>query len=440
MKSFHSKFKAIIGILCLIIATIIVTPCSVFADVAGVTVRFEGHTVLCSEQTLNSIWRQEGSKEYKYSGYNTYASYKPGASPARASGPTVAGILAYAGYDVSKMSEDDVVKIITGDGSGFSIAYTKEQFLSDRYYFKNGKHGTERGKKGDASSRDNPSAAPIIVSTSNGCSYPGQIAPNEQNWPGKIDDVLDGGTIEVIKGGAATLPSDVKTTVDTEQYVLPGQEIVLLGGGWLTKVYYTTDGSEPTINSDIYNYNSYLDPALHVAINAPQQEGATITIKCRKIRYGSKDSPVQTFTYTVNTAAVQRILNDRKVVKGQTYTVDSQKYKVTEKSAGSNGTVTFTKAKKAKTVTVPATVKLADGKTYHITAIGAKAFAGTKATKIILKTKKLKKTSVKGCLKKSKVKKIKVKVGSTKQNKAYAKKYKKIFTKKNAGKKVTVVK
>ena len=66
------------------------------------------------------------------------------------------------------------------------------------------------------------------------------------------------------------------------------------------------------------------------------------------------------------------------------------------------------------------------------------AFAGTKITTIVAKTKKLKKKSVKGSLKGSKVKTVKVQIGKKKVNKKYAKKYKKIFTKKNAGKKAKV--
>ena len=146
---------------------------------------------------------------------------------------------------------------------------------------------------------------------------------------------------------------------------------------------------------------------------------------------------------------------------GKTYTVDGQDYQVTKAASGTTaGTVTFTKAKNAKKITVPDTVKLADGKTYKVTAVGAKAFtakkirtvtvganvtklakkafAKSKAKKVILKTKSLKKASVKGSLKGSKVKKIQVKVGAKKVNKKFAKKYKKFFTKKNAGKKATV--
>ena len=58
--------------------------------------------------------------------------------------------------------------------------------------------------------------------------------------------------------------------------------------------------------------------------------------------------------------------------------------------------------------------------------------------KSILATTLLTKANVKGSLKGSKVKTIKVKVGKAKTNKSYAKKYSKIFTKANAGKKVAV--
>ena len=59
-------------------------------------------------------------------------------------------------------------------------------------------------------------------------------------------------------------------------------------------------------------------------------------------------------------------------------------------------------------------------------------------TTLTVKTKKLKKKSVKGSMKGSSIKTIKVQVGKKKTNKKYVKKYKKIFTKKNAGKKVKV--
>ncbi|MBQ6440662.1 MAG: hypothetical protein IJJ06_11205 [Mogibacterium sp.] len=112
-----------------------------------------------------------------------------------------------------------------------------------------------------------------------------------------------------------------------------------------------------------------------------------------------------------------------------------------------------------KSYTPPSTVVIAN-KTYKVTGIYQSAFSDSKATKVtlgknikkldswafqgskvktvVVKSKKLTAKTVKRCLQNSKVKTIKVYVGTKKQNKTYLKKYKKIFTKKNAGKKVTV--
>ena len=138
-----------------------------------------------------------------------------------------------------------------------------------------------------------------------------------------------------------------------------------------------------------------------------------------------------------------------------------QKYVVTALPAGgAQGEVAFKAAKNAKKVTVPAAIKLTDGKTYNVTSVNTKAFKGTKirtvtigknvkkikknafkgskTTKMIVKTKLLKKASVKGSLKGSKIRTVQVKVGNKSKNKKYIKKYKKIFTKENAGKKAAI--
>jgi hypothetical protein len=134
----------------------------------------------------------------------------------------------------------------------------------------------------------------------------------------------------------------------------------------------------------------------------------------------------------------------------------SNTYKVT---SAEPKTVEFTKAKNSKTITVPSSIKI-EGKTYTVTSVGAKAFkakkirsvyigknvkkiakyafSGSKATTVTIKTKLLSKARVKGCLKSSKVKTVKVKVGTKKTNKKYLKKYKSYFTKKNAGRKVKI--
>ena len=103
-----------------------------------------------------------------------------------------------------------------------------------------------------------------------------------------------------------------------------------------------------------------------------------------------------------------------------------------------------------------------DGVSYRVTAVKARAFVGTPITKVVLgkhvrkvakrafagakslrsvvvKTKKLKKGSVKGCFAGSTVKSVKVKVGKKSANKKFVKRYRKTLGKKSvSGKKVTV--
>lgn len=149
-------------------------------------------------------------------------------------------------------------------------------------------------------------------------------------------------------------------------------------------------------------------------------------------------------------------------IEGKTCTVKGQKYTVTLlPKKGNKGEVAFKKAKNSRKVIVPSTIKLKDGKSYKVTSIKpkafkgksirtvtigknvnlikSKAFNGSNATKIILKSKKLRwEDSVKGSLKGSKVKTVQVKVGWKADNEDYVEMYKKVFTKINAGKKVKV--
>ncbi len=167
-----------------------------------------------------------------------------------------------------------------------------------------------------------------------------------------------------------------------------------------------------------------------------------------RIRYIKENADGSlTIAKTVDTGG----LSVGKIVKvnGNSYKISSMRYK----------TVIFKKAKNKKTVTVPATVTI-HGEKYTVTSISynaftakkirtvyvgskvkkiaSKAFKGSKATRMILKTKLLTKKNVKGCLRNSKISRVKVSLGSKKSNKTYVKKYKKYFTKKNAGRTVRV--
>lgn len=222
----------------------------------------------------------------------------------------------------------------------------------------------------------------------------------------------------------------------------------------------TVDGTEYTSGSP--GVSTITESTATAADNTDNTETGDTSSDSTETTDTTSDNTDNTDTTTDTTASdADDDSEEASVVKGETYVVNKQYYKVTKVATDSTvGTVTFVKAKNAKTVSVPKTVKLADGKTYKVTVIGAKAFtaskirkviiganvakisknafAGSKATKVIVKTKKLTKAKVKNCLKSSKVKVVQVKVGTAKVNKKYVTKYKKIFTKKITGKAVTV--
>ena len=147
---------------------------------------------------------------------------------------------------------------------------------------------------------------------------------------------------------------------------------------------------------------------------------------------------------------------------GTQHIVGKNVYQITAvPTATGTGDVMLVQAKNAKNVNIPKTVKLGNGQTYDVSRIAGGAFTAkkirkitlganvdqidknafkkSKATTLVLKTKNLSKKRVKGCFKGArKLKTVQVKVGSKKINQKYVKKYKKIFTRANTGRKVTV--
>ena len=147
---------------------------------------------------------------------------------------------------------------------------------------------------------------------------------------------------------------------------------------------------------------------------------------------------------------------EKKIVSGAKYTVAGSVYKVLSPKVK---TMSIVKAKNVKNYTISSTVKI-EGKTFKVVQVEANAlkaakivkvtvgkniktlkknaFAGSKATKVVLQTKSLKKSQIKGCMKGSKVKTVYVKVGTKAQNKKVLKSYKKIFRKSVIGRKVKI--
>ena len=396
----------------------------------------------------------EAIKVPAWAGRNHYFSFLqyPAEGDPDSEGPTVESLLTAAGVDIAALDDDQLITFTPSDNPKYAATFTVKQILrTPRYFFPNSVGLTE-GKIATAAQLEGAVETPTIIckmdNTDSRLVF-GQVAPNERSVAYSCKCMSTGGTIEISDEKATKLTNDVTASIASGSNVKAGTEIKLNSATWYTnEIYYTLNGSTPSVEkAALYNYCTKGDDA-YAKITAPKKLGP-FTIKVMQYAYGSNPSSVKTFKYTVP------------AVKGNTYAVNSQKYKVTKvATAKAKGTVTFTKSKNAKSVTVPKTVKLADGRTYNVTAVAAKAFTptkvrtvyvganvttlkpyalkGSKATKVVVKTKKFKKATVKNSLKGSKVKYVVVKVGTKKQNKTYVTKYKKFFTKANAGRKVTV--
>ncbi len=219
-----------------------------------------------------------------------------------------------------------------------------------------------------------------------------------------------------------------------------------------TYFYYVVEYSSVTCTGYVYIYNS--DTEEETTTEATTEEVTTEAT--------TEEVTTEATTEEVTTEATSEEVTTEAaaaVAVGTTETVGNFNYKVTAVASDSEvGTVTLTGvAKKTKNVVVPATVTLSDGKTYNVTAIGAKAFKGNKTvTKvtigknvttigakafygckklktIIIKSKKLKKVGKKA------IKGIK-KSATIKVPKTKLKAYKKLFKSKTGFKKTMKIK
>ena len=218
------------------------------------------------------------------------------------------------------------------------------------------------------------------------------------------------------------------------------------------------------INKNYYLFSSSDDAVVEIdrlgVVTAIGPGTAEVTMT---VCYGDEQEISATFKVTVtdpdssskddSSAADKGAVNSKVMSGGNTYVITKAA------SAKAVGTVALAKAANKKSVKIPSTVTI-KGKKYNVTKINAKAFKGkkirtitigknvktlsknafrgSKATRLIIKSKKLTKKSVRGSLYKSKIKRAQVKVGKKKINKKYRKRYRKSFTRKNAGKKIKI--
>ncbi|MQN01158.1 MAG: VWA domain-containing protein [Lachnospiraceae bacterium] len=220
-------------------------------------------------------------------------------------------------------------------------------------------------------------------------------------------------------------------------------------------------------NSATVNSAAVTADKINSAVKGKKISSITLGAKVRKINQGafSKAKNIKTIvikTKQLSKSGVKGSLKKSKVTKVR---IDVSKSNSTNKKYLNKYNKYFTKSnagKKVKSdyikhsvkctinsaaVTAAKVNKAVKGKTVSTITLGAKvrkihkgAFAkASKVKTIVIKTKKLNKAGVKGSLKKSKVTKVRIDVSkSNSTNKKYLNKYKKYFTKSNAGKKVKI--
>lgn len=259
---------------------------------------------------LNSMAALAGGKLYNYSAYNTYPTWKHSDN---AQGPTVDSILAQAGIDLDSLAGNTLISFVANQDN-FTVRFTADQLRATRCYYPNGATGTANGEVGGSEALAGKVEVPAIINMLGGkgtLSF-GQVLPNEQNWSDFNQMMADGGTGKIIIGDAAPTWNSVTvagTKADGTVTAIASGSTVTVGtvidfvkpngaANKSGKIYYTLDGTDPTMASNFYNYNEYSSPN-DITKSITLNQTGDITIKTIVIGRGEQDSGITTFIYHV---------------------------------------------------------------------------------------------------------------------------------------------
>lgn len=221
-----------------------------------------------------------------YSTINTYGTNKDYV----AKGPALDAVLAGAGMPATAQT----LKFTATDG--LAMTFTVDELIRDLRYsnYENGAVPTILALL--SASGTNPAS---MTAGDRIRLMLGHRTSKEQNnvWQIKLVNRID---ISTTDPGQWALPtaSPVPGTVPSGTEVSLHHPIADLTGGANigVKIYYTLDGSTPTINSTLYNISAW-QPELNLPIKLTGS--GTKTIKAIVIGPGYKNSGVATFNYTV---------------------------------------------------------------------------------------------------------------------------------------------
>ena len=224
------------------------------------------------------------SQTYIYSIINNWPSKKFYA----AEGVDILDVLKAAGAP-------DTYRSITFRGSdGYEGTFTREQLENQRYYYPNLEMDSESGAE----------PVPVIISThfAEDSSDPadmqdmrptlifGQETVYEHNSPSFVEDIA-----EIILSDEDPGCWEAPTIFPEAGTIAAGETVKLQHpSAGIMKIYYTTDGSDPTESSTMYNPSTY-QPEL----NAPIPVNESMTIRAFAAGYGKRPSEIAEFHFDV---------------------------------------------------------------------------------------------------------------------------------------------
>ncbi len=374
---------------------------------------------------LQDIADKEGSKQYTFSGFNTYPTAQ---LFEQIEGPTVEGILNEAlqarGESAAQISDGQLIGFRASDG--LEERFLKGTLLASRYYFPMFKQ--EQGRQGQpvlGSSMEGATEVPAVISLrEEGFAYGengryevgrllfGQTAPNEQNHSMFVKYLATKDAEKAAQRGRIIIYSTAAKAAETLQPIRTtdhgpggkaqaGTAITLdrsvnrshREGSSRYWIYFTTDGSEPDMTSAMYNYNNNSFGAADEKINYPVigEEDQTV-IRVKVVGYDRYESQVSAFTFqrAPGRATIAKISS-----KGRAVTV---KWKAAEGAQGYVICRATKKAGKYRTVKTVAkggagkwkNTKLKKGKTYYYKVRAYRLVSGEKVYGSYSAVKKIK--------------------------------------------------
>ncbi len=232
-------------------------------------------------------------------------------------GPTLMDILDAAG---GLTQDATLIKFTATDN--FNITLTKEELLdATRYYYPGLKENHPYYGEIAGSTDDAEEVVPIIaLQSANSDDFEDMTASQAphllfgQRYVTEQTNNLFAKWINKIEVFTTTPQTwaDPTASISSGTIITSGTEVTLSATyNDADKVYYTTDGSTPSIASDMYNWIAYrwwtsrsdvLDEINH-PIEITGTVGQSKTIKALVIGPGKYDSSIATFTYTIGNAS-----------------------------------------------------------------------------------------------------------------------------------------